>query len=102
VKPTAKKYGIYLLFESKSAIWVGEESKLKGRARGYFDYGGRCYDAKKCPVEYKLKKGPYSTYEQAKKAFCDDYDSSWRSLNVNRVKFKDGKVYAASSTPSCP
>ena len=99
----AEKYGVYLLFEGKSAIWVGAESRLKGRASGSFRYGGMCRDAKKCPIVYSLKKGPYATAKEANKAYCNDLERGpWYSLGVNRVKMKwRDKSYAASGVPSC-
>lgn len=95
-----EKYGIYLLFESKNAIWVGAESKLKNRAKGSVTYGGTCRDNNKCPLLFTLEKGPYASLEQANQAFCSDFISSWYSLGVNRVKTTYG-TFAASKTPGC-
>ena len=98
-----EKYGVYLLFESRSAIWVGAESSLKGRARGSFSYGGMCRDAKKCPIDYGIKLGPFDTQPEAVDAFCNDLEKGpWYSLGVWRVKMKwREKSYAGSRVPGC-
>jgi hypothetical protein len=98
-----EKYGVFLLFDNKSAIWVGPESRLQNRASGTVKYGGMCRDVKECPVVYSMKEGPFDTEEEANKAYCDDLEAGpWWSLGVRRVRMNwRENAYAASKVPSC-
>lgn len=108
--PSVSSYAVFLLTNvGNGAIWVGSESDLKTAKACSFFHGGSCKnDGSDLSVQYVKKSQDFSSYDEAKAAYCAEPRSNERSFS-NFATLTGGTTadiyggnYWIDLAPECP